>query len=81
VDISATNWTGPAALPLASSLLWKHNGVAEAWTGMSTTAAPTDTSIAPGTATFNYDLRLTMPALQKAGTYSTDVTWTVYAMP
>jgi hypothetical protein len=81
VDVSATNWTGPAALPLATSLYWKHFGVAEAWTGMTTSQVNAEAAVAPGTTTYSYDLRVTMPALQRAGAYSTDVTWTVYAMP
>jgi hypothetical protein len=80
VQVDSTVWTGPAALPLATSLLWKHFGVTEAWTGMSTTPTTADT-LAPGTTTVDYDLRLTFPALQKAGAYSTTTTWAVVAQP
>jgi hypothetical protein len=80
VQVDSAAWSGPAAMPLATSLLWKHNGVAEAWTGMSTTPTTADT-FAPGTTTFDYDLRLTFPALQKAGAYTTTTTWSVVAQP
>ncbi|MCW2927755.1 MAG: hypothetical protein JWM86_1723, partial [Thermoleophilia bacterium] len=81
VDVAATAWAGPSALPLSTSLLWKHFGVSEAWTGFSTTASAAESTVAPGTSTFAYDLRLAIPTNQLAGSYSTAITWTVLAQP
>jgi alpha-tubulin suppressor-like RCC1 family protein len=76
----ATAWTGPAALTLGTSLLYKPSASAT-WTGFSTSDAVVEQNLAPSSPQRGYDLQLTIPGGQMAGAYSTTTTWTVIAQP
>ncbi|MCW2926714.1 MAG: uncharacterized protein JWM86_682, partial [Thermoleophilia bacterium] len=80
LTVAAATFTGPAALA-TSALSWKQFGVTEAWTGMSTSAATADALVAPGTTSLAYDFRISIPAAQTPGSYSTTVTYSLVASP
>lgn len=77
--VAVSDWTNGAATIPAAALLWKHNTVAEAWTAGTNAASTIEAAATPGTRTYNYDLRLQMPALQASGTYTGTVTYSVIA--
>jgi hypothetical protein len=77
VQVQSANWSdGVHSMP-ASTLEWRPFGSASAWTAMTTSAATMQGATAPGTATYAQDWRLSVPAAQASGAYSTVVTYTV----
>jgi alpha-tubulin suppressor-like RCC1 family protein len=76
----ATAWTGPAALTLGTSLLYKTSAGAT-WTGFTTTDVVVEQNLPPAAPQRGYDLQLVVPANQAAGSYSSTTTWTVIAQP
>lgn len=79
LTVAATAWSAPGASIPAGNLGWKHNGVSEAWTPLTTGGAAVDGSVAPGTTVGSYDLRIDVPGGQTAGAYSGTLTFTLTA--
>ena len=78
---SATDYASGGNTIAASQMAWKHYGVTEAWTAFATTAQLVETAQAPANVTKQYDARITIPAAQAAGTYTSTMTWSVVAQP
>ncbi len=82
VQATATDLGGSAGASIpAGQLAWRTAGTSNAWAPFSTTASTVEAAMAPGTTTFAYDLQLSIPADQRAGTYAGSVAWTVVARP
>ncbi|MCW2927080.1 MAG: hypothetical protein JWM86_1048 [Thermoleophilia bacterium] len=79
--VSATAWTAGAATMPVSQMSWKHFGVTEAWTPMTTGAVRIDGPRIPGTAVHEHDLRIDVPAVQPPGAYSASIAYSVVAAP
>jgi hypothetical protein len=81
LQVTGAGWTSAGPTMAVGVMSWKHNGVAEAYTPLTTSAVTTDGPTAPATTTFNHDLRLTIPAAQPAAAYTTTLTYTAIAVP
>ena len=80
LDVTATQMTdGTNTMPFASTEF--KPSASGTWTPLAATPTTATTDIPPGTPTLDYDYRLTVPALQIAGTYTQDLTWTAIAKP
>lgn len=80
LDVTATQMTdGTNTMPFASTEF--KPSASGTWTPLAATPTTATTDIPPGTPTLDYDYRLTVPALQIAGTYTQNLTWTAIAKP
>ncbi|MCW2920700.1 MAG: hypothetical protein JWL76_574 [Thermoleophilia bacterium] len=75
---SFAGWSGPSPIP-AGTFTWRRNGTANPWVAMPTATTAERTFVPPVSGTFGYDYRISLPAAQQAGAYSTSVAYTVVA--
>lgn len=82
LQVSSTDWSDGTNTAAASILSWKHHGVSESWTSMSTTATTSDGPAAPTASRVHaHDLQVSVPAAQPAGSYSATASYTAIAAP
>jgi hypothetical protein len=81
LQVSASAPTsGQGAMPVAS-LGWRPHATPAAWTAFTGSAATVASSLPVGTNTIELDLRLDVPAAQRAGAYAASITVSAVAVP